>query len=480
VRRTLVLALAAVVLAISGGSASASDWTRFGYDAQRSNAGPERTGIAVRDLRKLKRRRVRLPGTVDSSPIYLSRVKVAGRRRSGVFFATTSYGITLAIDARSRKILWKFTPRGMAAWEGSPQITQATPVADPDRRALYAAAPDGQVHKLSVASGRERAGWPRRVTADPTHEKLGSALNVSGPYLLVTVGSYLAEPRYQGRVLAIDRASGRVVHVFNSLCSDLQDQIFHPSACPFSNSGIWSRSGAVVMPGSKRILVGTGNGPFNGTTNWADSVLMLTPDASRLLQNYTPVNQAELEATDRDLGSSSPALLPQPGRGKPRYLFAAQGSKDFKVRLLSLDRLNGVSKTPGPQTGGELQTFGGSWVYSTAAVWRTDEGRVLLFSGDGQGSKGYEFRGNPLLLHLRWRNRNPGSSPVVAGGLVYVYDQYGGMVNVYRPISGHRVATLRAGPGHWNSPIVVGGRIALTEGDANKHRRSGILDIWTR
>ena len=214
-----------------------------------------------------------------------------------------------------------------------------------------------------MASGRELPGWPVRVTADAKHEKLGSAFNISGPYLVVTLGSYFAEPRYQGRVLTIDRASGRVVHVFNSLCSDLQDQIFHPSACLFSNSGIWSRAGAVIFPGNKRILVGTGNGPFNGTTNWADSVLMLAPDASRLLQNWTPAEQADLEARDKDIGSTSPALLPLPGRGKAQYRYAAQGSKDFKVRLLSLDRLNGVSKTPGPQTGGELQSFGGAWVY---------------------------------------------------------------------------------------------------------------------
>ncbi len=32
--------------------------------------------------------------------------------------------------------------------------------------------------------------------------------------------------------------------------------------------------------------------------------------------------------------------------------------------------------------------------------------------------------------------------------------------------------------GHWNSPIVVDGRIALPEGNSNDHSTSGILDIW--
>ena len=40
------------------------------------------------------------------------------------------------------------------------------------------------------------------------------------------------------------------------------------------------------------------------------------------------------------------------------------------------------------------------------------------------------------------------------------------------------VAMLSAGSGHWNSPIVIDGRVALPEGDANHHATSGVLDIW--
>jgi len=89
--------------------------------------GPGRTGIAARDLSHLRRRQVQLPGTVDSSPIYLARVKVKGRRRRGVFFVTTTYGITLAVDSSSGRILWKFEPNGIGAWRGSYQITNTTP-----------------------------------------------------------------------------------------------------------------------------------------------------------------------------------------------------------------------------------------------------------------------------------------------------------------------------------------------------------------
>jgi len=63
------------------------------------------------------------------------------------------------------------------------------------------------------------------------------------------------------------------------------------------------------------------------------------------------------------------------------------------------------------------------------------------------------------------------------GGLVWVYDPGRGC-RVYRPASGRLLATLSAGSGHWNSPVVTDGRVALPEGNANDHATSGVLDIW--
>jgi hypothetical protein len=79
-----------------------------------------------------------------------------------------------------------------------------------------------------------------------------------------------------------------------------------------------------------------------------------------------------------------------------------------------------------------------------------------------------------------WSSANAGTSPVEAGGLLYVYDPSGGGLRVYRPASPRPVATLAAGSGHWSSPIVADRRIALPEGDANDHLMHGVLDIWRR
>ena len=121
--------------------------------------------------------------------------------------------------------------------------------------------------------------------------------------MIATTGGYIGDaPPYQGHVVTIDRASGRIIHVWNSLCSG-QHRLLVPSRCPVSDSAIWARSGAVVEPGSGRLLVATGNAtasrPFDGVSYWSDSVLELSPDAARLLHNWTPRNQAAAERQRR-------------------------------------------------------------------------------------------------------------------------------------------------------------------------------------
>jgi hypothetical protein len=66
---------------------------------------------------------------------------------------------------------------------------------------------------------------------------------------------------------------------------------------------------------------------------------------------------------------------------------------------------------------------------------------------------------------------------VIAGGLLYVYDPGGGL-RVYEPETGRQLAKLDCGSGHWNSPIIVDGRIVVPEGNANQHRTTGVLNIW--
>jgi hypothetical protein len=467
----LSLVGAIVLTASSAGSASTGfaakpvtghDWTRFNWDARRSGSVSFATGITAENVSALRRHRVRLPGTVDSSAIYLHGVKVRGATRD-VFFVTTSYGITLAIDAARGSILWKWRPPGYSSFVGSYRITTATPVADPSRRWIYAASPDGRIQKLSVATGH--VVWRVSITKLPQREKIASALNYSSGHVIATTGGYIGDqPPYQGHVAVISASSGRLLRVWNSLCSN-RHRLIAPSSCASSDSAIWGRAGAVVVPGSGNLLVATGNGPWNGSTDWGDATLMLTKSATKLIGNYTPSNTAQLNATDQDVGSTSPVLLTSS--------LVVQGGKDGKIRLLRMARLRGKA----PHKGGELQlvsTPSGADLFTAPAVWRTKTG-VWMFAADNGGSAAWRLKNGRL--REAWQNANGGTSPIVAGGLLWVYGPGGGL-RVYRPTTGKLVTTLQAGPGHWNSPIVVDGRVALPEGNANDHKTSGVLDIW--
>jgi hypothetical protein len=468
----LPVALAGIVVAAGIGSAATKaklggDWTRFGYDAARSSSGPAQTGITAANLGKLRPGQMQLGGTADSSPIYLRSIRVAGKTRD-VFFLTTSYGKAVAVDAASGRVLWTFTPPGYTTWAGTDQITNSTPVADPSRRWVYSASPNGEIHKLAVATGREASGWPVPITKLATREKIGVSLNYSRGLVLAATGGYFGDtPPYQGHVAAISASSGRLVRVWNSLCSD-RHALISPSTCSASDSAIWARSGVVVEPGSGKLLVATGNGPWDGKTNWGDSVLELSADASTLLQNWTPADQAGLNRGDVDLGSTAPALL---GNG-----LAVQSGKDGKLRLLDLTKLNGKGGA-GPVLGGELQTLStpsGSGLFSAPAVWHHG-GKTWLFVSDFSASAAYVLNGRRL--SEVWNANIAGTSPVVAGGLLYVYDP-GGTLRVLAPTTGKVLLSLQAGRGHWSSPIVTDGRIALPVGDANDHSLSGTLDIW--
>ncbi len=463
---------AAAIQAVSSASAARLlDWPEFGLNPQRSDSSEGSTGITAANVASLRHRSVALPGTVDASPIYLHGVSVEGASHN-VIVATTTYGRTLAIDADSARILWTFTPPGISGWAASSQITTASPVADPDRRSVYAASPNGLIHKLSLATGSEQGGWPVRITRDPSHEKIAAALNIDGGSVLATTGGYFGDPPpYQGHLVAIARSSGRVQRIFNTLCANRRE-LLAPSSCAASDSAILSRGGAVVEPGGGRLLLDTGNAPWNGTSDFGDSVLELSFPALGLRQSFTPVDQAQLNAGDTDLGSSAPALL-----GGDRIALAG---KDGVLRVLALSGLDGHPPSQDHRVlGGELQRLsipGGGELFTAPAVWRHDA-HTTMFVADENGTAAYVLRAGRL--YQAWENATPGTSPVLAGGLLYVYDPAAGGIEVYRPSSPRPIAKLQGASGHWNSPIVVDGHVVEPEGNADEHQLSGRLEIFS-
>lgn len=464
--RFLLVTVAASAFAIAAQQQSSkpasNDWPRFGWDLDSSSAPSGSTGITAANVASLSRRQIKLDGTVDATVIYLHGASIKGAPHNA-FFMTTTYGKTIALDADSGAVLWEYTPKEYSSWEGTRQFTNSTPVADPSREYIYTASPGGTIQKLSISDGHQL--WSTSITLLPKREKITSPLKEFRGHIIAVTGGYVGDaPPYQGHVAILDAQSGKLLHVWNSLCSD-RTSLIEPSSCPAAQSAIWGRAGAAIDSSTGNIFVATGNGPYDGKTNWGDSVIELSSEG-KMIGNYTPTNNAELNDRDQDIGSTSPVLL------GGDYL--AQGGKDGIIRLLSIKAMAGTA----PHKDHELQTMStpsGKDLFTAPAIWR-HEGKLWMFAGDENGTAAWTFADGKF--SQIWKNGNAANSPVVAGGLLYVYSPGGGL-RVYDPVKGNQIANLECGRGHWNSPIVIDGKIALPEGNANKRATTGVLDIWS-
>lgn len=439
-----------------------ADWTMFGWDVGRSSAPGVPMGITAANVKLLQRQQVRIDGTVDASAIYLHAVTVKGASHD-VFFVTTTYGKTLAVDADTGAVLWEFTPASYDDLKGSYQFTTATPVADPDRQAIYAASPDGVIRRLAVSDGHVE--WRSSVTRLPAREKIASPLAYFNGRVIAVTGGYIGDdPPYQGHVAILDAKTGKLLHVWNALCSD-RLELIDPKSCPESDAAIWGRAGAVIDAGTGNIFVATGNAVWDGVRYWGDAVMELNAEATGILGNYTPANTEYLNDNDVDVGSSSPVLTGGP--------YVVQGGKDGILHVLDWSKMQGTAPHRDNEAS-NVPTPDGARLFTAPAVWH-HAGATWLFVADNSGTAALTLSGGTL--HTQWHNDQAGTSPVVVDGLVFAYDPHGGLY-VYDAVSGQQLAELDCGRGHWNSPIVADGRIVLPEGNANDHDTRGVLDIW--
>jgi outer membrane protein assembly factor BamB len=369
----------------------------------------------------------------------------------------------------SGRVVWKFRTSG-------PNYTHSAPAADPSGKAIYAPGVDGRVHKLDASNGREihELGFPEAITLIPDTEANESPLNVANGYLYATISGYDGDRApYDGHIVAIDLSTGKKA-VFNSLCSDKR-RLLDGSGCVQQRSGIWSRGGAVVDPASAmngRIYAATGNGDFDanqGGHDYGDSVVSLSADLSELYGNYTPANYFELQHTDADLGSTSPAMLPEQGSSQTPWMLV-QGGKDRVLKLVNRAALPGV--------GNELQLISlPKELFSTPAVWTTNSGQAWIFLGFPNVVQAYRLEttsGQSRLVGI-WasspgQSAKAGSTPVVANGMVFI--AYDGAIFALNALNGNVLwNSARHGKTianvHWSSPIVVNGWVYCSDESGN-------------
>lgn len=459
----------ALVATSTASTQGTADWPTWGYDSARSEVNRQEALLTPSTVAKLHRLWVAsLPDVADGEPILLHDLTLPDGSRRDVLYLTTRSGTLVALDAATGKQLWKAATSG-------PRYTTSSPVADPSREYVYSYGLDGTLHKYIATTGREvtSAPWPVTITTMPASEKESSSLNLANGYIYVTTAGYPGDaPPYQGHVVAINLRSG-AVRAFNVLCATVT-HVLAPGECAENQAGLWTRAAVTVDPVTGNLFTTTGNGPYDGQHDWGSSVLELAPGATQLLDSYTPADYVALSNSDADLGSASPALLPRLS-GTSTPLLAVQASKDGLLRLLNRQNLSGQSG-PG-HLGGDLQqiaTPGGCAVLTQPAVWTSPTGAVWVLVTDGCGMAGYELtlsNGAPRLVQA-WSSTQGATSPVVANGVLYAAAS--GQVFALDPTTGHRLwSSQQASVGgtigqiHWESPIVVNGRVYCSDENGN-------------
>lgn len=415
----------------------------------------------------------------DSAPAFIAHPRghtamvyvLAGNNGSNCNPGNPVHRATLyAFDAANGRLVWH------AATGGPSRCTTAGPAVAPSGRVVYAAGLDGRLHRYNAANGHEMRGhgWPVRITLMPDVEKVSATPMVGNGRVYVTTSGFIGDAgHYQGHLVAIP-FSGHGVHVFNTLCSNVPRLLGpHPGAanyCPYRESGLFGRGEAAIDPITHAVYIASDNGPWNGRTNWGDSVLKLSADGAHLLDSYTPSDQQYLNESDLDLGSTGPAVLPAVrSRGKTWHLLV-QGGKGpvcagcgpAVLHLLNRDNLSG--KRALGMIGGDLDTVpapGGCEVLTAPAI-RHHNGQAWVIYANGCGLAAYRvvFDHGPHLRRV-WSDGQGGTTPILHQSIVYV--AHSGALNAYNASTGHLVGSAAIGNVHWEYPLVVGKRVYITD-----------------
>lgn len=237
----------------------------------------------------------------------------------GVMYVTLIWGVTIAVDARSGKELWRFDPevpgewgrygccdvvnRGAAVWKGR----------------VYVASFDGHLFALDAKDGS--VVWKVNTVPGAPYTSTGAPRIVNDK---VIIGNGGAEYGVRGYVTAYDTETGKQVWRFYTVPGDPSLPVENPEltkAIPTWKGGEWWKLGGggtawdsmVYDVKSNTIFIGTGNGspwtreirsPGGGDNLYLSSVVALDPDTGKMKWYYQ-----ETPGDNWDYTSTQPLMI---------------------------------------------------------------------------------------------------------------------------------------------------------------------------
>lgn len=327
---------------------------------------------------------------VYGQPLVLTNVRMGGGTHDVVYVTTVNNSVYAfdANDAHALAPLWHVnfgSPAnvndgnfGCTDINGNMGII-GTPVIDAKAGTLYVVALARvrgafvqRLHALDVASGVDLPDSPVPIAApgfDALQQNQRPALALANGQVYVGYSSHCDKDPYHGFLMAYDAGSLYRTAVFNTTPSGME-------------GSIWQSGQAPAVDNDGNLYVVTGNGSWDGKTNFGESFLKLSPQL-KLLDWFTPVDHNHLDAVDADVDSSGAMLVP----GTHEVM---DGGKQGVLYLTNTDHLGHL--------GGDIQHFQatGSHLHSIVYWQSAKTGRVIYMWGQRDHLRAYRFDGEKL------------------------------------------------------------------------------------
>ncbi len=383
---------------------TASDWTTFDHDSLRSGVDPSGNSFS--------------PATPAwTSPTFDGQLYGQPLVATGRVFVATENDTVYALAANTGAVLWSNhlgTPLDPSTVPGlcgdiHPTVgITGTPVIDAARSEIFVVA--------TVAAGSNAA-----------HQLIGLDIYTGTVLLNENIDPPGANPAFQLQRVSLALTDGRVIVGFGGNAGDCDP--YHglvvsapedgsaPSTYTVANlpgdsqGAVWMGGAAPSIDAQGNVWVATGNSAFHSSSDaydQSDSVLKLSP-TMQLLDSFAPQLWYNDNASDADLGSTTPALLPnglvfEVGKSTTAYVlsqsslggvngqvalrnsfcFADGGSADLNGTLFvpCSNGVEAVTPTASPPTATWTTSSGahGSPIVAGGLVWSIGSGTLYALN----------------------------------------------------------------------------------------------------
>lgn len=440
-------------------------------------------------------------GAIYAQPLWVPNVNISGGIHN-VLVAVTMHDAVYVFDADQSPCVtyWHLPliPAGetyghyadLSSADIFPDIgILGTPVIDPSSNTIYlvtktkttAGTYHQRLHALNLMTGAENTNSPVEISgtavsvpgncengttiafnAQRENQRPGLAL-VNG-FVYVSWASHGDTDPYHGWIVGYRTSDLSIGAVFNTSPNS--------TGASYCRGGIWMSGGAPAADSNNNLFVVTGNGIFDGVSNFGDSFLKLNTAAGLLVADwFTPFNQQSLDQNDDDVGASGTAVLIDQPAGPVAHLLVG-GSKNSEIYVLNRDNMGKFNAT----TDAVVQEFAvNGRSFSTPAFWNN---RLYYFGVQfGSTQTGQVFTFNPstglftttpssqTLLGFGFPGATPSISATPSGtnGVVWAIDSktYGTSdsgSHAAGPAVLHAYDALALASELWNSSQAAGGR----------------------